>query len=527
MTLRWLEAEPSVRTAVEAWLARNDGTVLRDNPRRRIVRVEGGAAGDLLVKHFRVTTGRHALRERWKSRIGRSPAAREYAALRALHAAGVPVPEPLGLAQLGDGDRLVILRWVEGHSWEELASQDPASQRAAATALGRAVARLQAAGYAHGDLHRGNLLFAAAGPVLLDLQHARRTGSRRAHLADLGHLDYSLWGYARLGQRVRVRAAAQSLARPFDATARAALRASGRAAEARAYEHGRSRTRRALRPGRRFAALQLGSARGLRVRDVSERDVAAALDNHAAALGSSREPDAKNVWKDDGRSRITCVRAGDRTVVVKEVLPRGWGRRLADIWRGSPARRAWRGGHGLLARGVGAASPLAFVEQRRLGVPVASLVILEDLSPLPDALTACASDGAGVAAALRDLLFHLHLRGIEHGDLKSTHVHILGSGDTARPRLLDLEGVRFPRRLSDARRIEALAELNASLPDRFPATRRRRLFEGYSAALPFESPRRDVLRTIAALSLARRHRWSGTDCECARSAGPRASSGSR
>jgi len=248
----------------------------------------------------------------------------------------------------------------------------------------------------------------------------------------------------------------------------------------------------------------------MRLRDVSESEVAAALESHSDLLRVG----GGGVWKDDGRSRITRVKAGSRPVVVKEVLPRGWGRRFADLWRGSPARRAWLGGHGLLARGVGAATPLAFIERRRLGVTLSSIVILEDLSALPDALSACDRDAPGVAAALRGLLFHLHLRGIEHGDLKSTHVHIRGSGETAEPRVIDLEGVRFSRHLSDARRIEALAELNASLPDRFSGSRRRRLFEAYSAALPFKSPRREVLRSVVMRSLARNHRWSGKDCGC-------------
>ncbi|MGI9432382.1 MAG: hypothetical protein ACR2PQ_09225, partial [Myxococcota bacterium] len=254
-----------------------------------------------------------------------------------------------------------------------------------------------------------------------------------------------------------------------------------------------------------------------------EAEVTAALERHDRALAHGGD----EVWKDDGRSRITRVSAGSRPVVVKEVLPRGWGRRLADVWRGSPARRAWLGGHGLLARGVGAATPLAFVERRWLGVPVASWVVLEDLSGLPDALIACEEDAPGVEAALRRLLFGLHLRRIEHGDLKCTHVHVQGTGASAEPRLLDLEGVRFPSRLGDARRIDALAELNSSLPDSFSGRRRRQLFESYSAALRFERPRREVLRRVVALSLARAHRWSGRDCACAEgsaadpSAGPR------
>jgi hypothetical protein len=93
-------------------------------------------------------------------------------------------------------------------------------------------------------------------------------------------------------------------------------------------------------------------------------------------------------------------------------------------------------------------------------------------------------------------------------------VHVSGTGEDAEPHLLDLEGVRFPRRLDDSRRVAALAELNASLPDHFPALLRRRVFDRYSAALPFGAPRREVLKEVVAGSLARRHRWTGADCDC-------------
>ena len=508
MTLRWLAGAPAVREAIERWQTTGDGTELRDNPRRRIVRVEGGAAGPLLVKHFRLGSGRHARRERWKARIGRSPASREFAALEALFAAGVPVPEPLGLARRADGDRLLIVRWLEGSTWEELRGLAAGHRRRAAEALGAAVAQLHEAGFAHGDLHRGNVLFTEDGPVLLDLQHAVRTSDLRARRADLGHLDYSLWGRASLAERIRTRAAALGLPRPFGPTAREDLRAAGRAADERAHAHGRSRTRRAARPGRRFARLELDGARGLRMRDVRQQDVAGALAEHAETLARGGE----RVWKDDGRSRITAVRLGELPVVVKEVLPRGLGRRLADAWRGSPGRRAWRAGHGLLARGVGAATPLAYLEERRFGIPWSSRVILEDLSASPDALDMCEHDPAGVERALHALLRQLHLRTVDHGDLKCTNVHVEGYGDAARARLVDLEGVRFPAALSEDRRIAALAELNASLPTSFPAEARCRVFERYSAALRFARPRADVRGEIVSRSLARNHRWHGEGC---------------
>jgi hypothetical protein len=197
--------------------------------------------------------------------------------------------------------------------------------------------------------------------------------------------------------------------------------------------------------------------------------------------------------------------------VVKEVLPRGLWRRLADFFRGSPARRAFRGGHGLAARGLGAATPLAYLERRKLGLPAGSLVFLEDLRP---ALPADAFPGGPEAlgravAALGRLARDLHARGVDHGDLKASHVWLDPTAPDLAPRLIDLEGVRFGRRVGARRRLRALAQLNASLPDRFSDDARREAFVRYARALPFPGGRERALRHIVDESLARHHRWRG------------------
>ncbi len=516
--VRWSEGEPAVRRAVERWLAGAPDAgaeTLRDNARRRLVRLRDAAAGELLVKHFRTGSGRHRRREAWKARIGRSPAAREHRMLRRLATAGVRVPTPRALGWLPDGDALLVLPFVRGVPLRDVLQRPRRARDAALAALGHEVARLHAAGVVHGDLHGENLLFDADGPVLLDLQHARSSRAGAARLRDLGELDYSLWDRATLGDRVRLRAAALGLRRPFDAAARERLRAVGTAARARARRHGSSRTRHVLRPGRSARALVLGEARGLCVPELEPADVAAALRAHrdALALGDHR------VLKSDARSRLTAVHTGSRALVVKEVPPRGLLRALADAWRGSAGWRAWRGGHGLRVRGIGAARPLAFVERRRAGLPLASWLLLEDLREAPDALQAAARDPTGVVLSLGRLVERLHRRDVDHGDLKATHVRLAPD-----PRLIDLEGVRFPRRLGAARRRRALAELNASLPDAVPARDRRRAFARYALFEPFPEGAAAARKEVVRESLARRHRWSGHDCACATDARPGPSS---
>jgi tRNA A-37 threonylcarbamoyl transferase component Bud32 len=508
--IRWLRGAPEVRSAVERWLAGGPGHEVRDGPRRRLVRLDDAAAGALMVKQFRAASGRHPWRERAKRWIGRGQAEREERILRALRGADLAVAEPLAFGLLADGDALLVLRFLEGRPLEEVLAGPAPRRRALLSQLGAGVAALHRAGFVHGDLHHGNVWVTEAGPVLLDLQHGRRSRARAARLADLGQLDYAFWDRIGLADRLRLRTAALGLARPFDEAARAALRAVGRAAEARAAAHARGRTRRALRPGAAQRRARSGALRGLRLCEVAPADLDALVAAHAEAqaVGDAR------VRKADDRTRLSALALGARRVFVKETRLRGLARGLADAWRGSAGRRAWRAGHGLRARGVGVALPLAYLEERRLGVPVRSLVVLEDLGPAPDALEAAATAPEAAALALGRLAARLHRRGVDHGDLKCTNVHLEGA-PPFRAHLVDLEGVRFRRRLSDPIRIEALAQLNASLPEAVSAAARRRAFVRYRAEIPFAGDPRVALREVVSRSLARRHRWSGAGCSLA------------
>jgi tRNA A-37 threonylcarbamoyl transferase component Bud32 len=514
--LRFRFGDDAVRRALSRFAAGGDAEVLRDNPRRRLLRLSDASAGDLLVKHFRVGTGRHAWRERAKRLLRRSQAERESRALRALHGAGAPVAEPLALAFGAEGDAFLVLRFLPGEPLEKALAAPPRERRALLAALGACVGELHRREFAHGDLHQGNVWIHGGQPVLLDLQHAVRSGDSEDVIDDLGQLDYSLWGRATLGDRVRLRAAALGLTQPFDDAGRAALRAVGDAAEDRAEEHARSRTRRALREGRVHARARIGALAGLRSRALEERDLAELVAEHEAA---QQARDAR-VLDADARSHITGLAAGPQRVVVKETPFRGWGRAAADRLRGSAGFRAFRAAHGLRARGVGAPLPLAYLEERRAGLPVRSLVVLEDLRPAPDALAASRAEPAATALALAELALRLHRRGIDHGDLKCTNV-ILEGAPPYTAKLLDLEGVRFARRpLSDETRLDALAQMNASLPDAVTAADRRHAWDRYRRALPFAAGREAALAEIVARSVRRRHRWSGAGCRLAESATP-------
>jgi tRNA A-37 threonylcarbamoyl transferase component Bud32 len=501
--VRWLALAGPPPDAIARALVGEPGAAAKLEPLAQPASGRGGRSalravldsGEVLfVKRFPARPPRRRLQLAIARLVRQHPAHREWRALRRLAAAGAPVPAPRALGRLRGGDLVLVTAFLAGPS---LARALAAGARGSeiATAVGSTVARLHRAGFVHGDLHAGNVVVADAGPLLVDLGAARRTRSRRARRRDAAALDHSVARSLDLVDRVRLRAAALGLHRPFDAGARRELRAVGAVARARGIAHARARMRRVGRPGRRAAPARVGALSGLRDRALAPEDLARALAAPPAA--------------GDARRRVRFVEVGGRRLVVKEFAT-GVRGAIFDRLRGSPARRAWRAGFGLAALGVPAASPLAFLERRRAGLPVASALVLEDLCPA----FAVDSPEPGASAservdALARLVLSLHGAGAMHADLTAGNVLLARGPDGLAARLVDLEDARIPRRLGDAARARALAQLNASVPDWIPDALRGRAFRRYATWLPFRAPRERILARIVAASLARRHHWSG------------------
>lgn len=418
--IRWLGGNAALRPDLAPILGSLDragpAVVVREKSgRRRLLRAplagDGSSAemgGSCFIKQFAARRpGRGPvrwLREWAKRRLGLTTDQREWRALVRLHAAGVAVPEPLAHAELASGDRVLVTRYVEGCSLAEALNAPRRERDALLRAVGELVARFHTTGFVHRDLHRENLWVGKSGPLLLDLQLTLPRRSQRARLADLGELDRSLERVVPLTDRVRLRAAALGLSRPFGAAARAALREVAAAAGERARAHYRSRTRRTLRAGRLYAPIGVGSAAGLRWRDTPEAAIHAAIAEAPATAGTRR------------------LARTDGGLEVRTWAEPGWLGAFGAALHGSPARRAWRGGHGLRARHIEAVVPLAFVEWRRFGLPFRSALVTEAVEPR--LVLADAAPLPGLAQALTALLCALHGRGACHDRLDARALDI-------------------------------------------------------------------------------------------------------
>jgi hypothetical protein len=384
--------------------------VFRDKPgRRRLARARLPGGPDCFLKHYPAAAGR-GVGSFWKRVLRLSPAAREFSHLNRLHAAGVRVPEPLALYRFAAGDEVLVTRWVDGEPILSALKRPHPERRVLLSDTGALVARLHAAGFCHRDLHAGNVWSTAQGPVLLDLPAALPAALRWLRRRDLGELDMSLADALSLAERVRLRAAALRAQRPFSPAERRELRAVGRSSDARRRAYLRSRTRRCLRTGRLYAALRQAGGRGMRLRDCDEGRIRRALATPA------------------GDGGLCVLRFEGPT----ERSPR-WG---------SPARRSWRPGHGLLARGIGAPRPCAFAEWRRHGRLRRSAVVLE---PTRTATPAELGSTSGWLRAVVELGTALRRDGVEHTALAAAELR-LDARDALT--LSGLEAIRFRRRLS-------------------------------------------------------------------------------
>ena len=142
--------------------------VLRARPFRSVVLEMQGAR---VSKRFHHSSRLQALLDGARAR-------REFAALRALEHAGLPVPHAAAVRATAQGWELELAAVAGARSLRELldlGETPPGGWERLVPRLGRLLARLLRLGWEHGDLHPGNVLVDGGGEAwLIDLAAARR-----------------------------------------------------------------------------------------------------------------------------------------------------------------------------------------------------------------------------------------------------------------------------------------------------------------------------------------------------------------
>jgi tRNA A-37 threonylcarbamoyl transferase component Bud32 len=503
--VQWSAGAASIQSQIENSVADHfrTATLLHESSHRLVHRVllENAAdsthrANDVVIKIHRTATGRHPYRETWKALLGRSPARREWKALENLFDAGAPVPRPRAWGRLTNGDEIIVTDFIHGERVTD-------AKAGVVDAMASAIAKFHDAGYRHGDLHLGNILADDQRIVLLDLQRARPLRSARDRLWDLARLEFSL---ARAGWNPTARRALRDrlgVGDEFEKILRRFLR-----------DHLRGRARRVLRVGRNWSTAQVGELRGLRDVSLKQESLAALIEtcDQQAGIRKRRRGRVQII-----ETRLIDPEIGKRVVVVKRIAAGNLRRALGDGLRGSPAARAFHAGQasGLLSKR--AARPLAFLEERRFGLPISSLLVLEKIGD--DDLDRVSPNSPEterrLACALAEWLADSHAWGLSHRDLKASNIRVAIRADAIQFWMIDLEDLSGPKQLSDEARLHSLSQLNASLSDEAMSLEARlAALEIYEARVPFVPRRESAATAIARRSLARAHRWRGGDHAC-------------
>ena len=416
-------AEPSLAAVLEPALATlahgedpSGAEVVKRSRAREVLRLPL-ADGAAYLKRERQPSAR------WRT----ASAAREYANLLRVRAAGFAAVEPLALAERRSAlsrDALLVTRALPAAVPlpEALRHADAARSRALVARAAALARRLHEAGFWHRDLHVGNLLLRGDELWLVDLQKLRVLPFPLPPALRARDLVW-LVSDGRLGSTAPVRVVAEAYVAALpggpelERFTALLTRAAARAMRARLA----SRERRCLAASSGFRSEWRKARRILRRADVT---TSAALAAAAAArpgewlkLSELKGGPPAGPAPDPFARGQGAPEPGAPASAPGWVRSFGWGLGLdAPRAASHPGLRAWRLAHALLLRGVDTPAPLALVEERRFGFVSRSLLVTRCADAALDLTHAVAGEPARARAVGAELA-RFHARGVEAAGL--------------------------------------------------------------------------------------------------------------
>jgi tRNA A-37 threonylcarbamoyl transferase component Bud32 len=160
-------------------------------------------------------------------------------------------------------------------------------------------------------------------------------------------------------------------------------------------------------------------------------------------------------------------------VAYKQYRPRNWWKSLCGLVRRSRALENWEWAQVLLARGIATPPPVVACRPGgwRRNTSYLATQWLDGAENLHlygwrlarHPLAARCRSASRCAESLGRLLGRLHAAGIAHRDLKAANLLVAEASAEVTSWLIDLDGMRIPRRLGMARRAADLARLAVGL----------------------------------------------------------------
>jgi tRNA A-37 threonylcarbamoyl transferase component Bud32 len=435
--------------------------VVKDNRPRTVWRVPD-VAGGLLVKHYRVQP-KDALR----SLISMGRAEREFRAMEALCAVGLPSTRPLGFADRRRGV------WLE-EAWfigrlipqaaslaEAMARETPGSEACWELALRAAdvLARLHAEPFWHRDMHAGNLLLDELGDLLIIDLHSMWTVprlTRSMRLKNLAHLLHSMRAWICLDDLPRF---IQRYAETRGESADALLPVTERALEVFTADYVRGRSARCMRNSSEFIGERGAQGRVHRLRRYTPEQLHQDLDLHDEAVRES----GPRLLGNATRRRVTYVEdARGCGRVVKEYRDHGLLASVRAQLGLGPARHSWKAARRCQIVGIPTPIALALLERPDGSARLVTEVVREGFSLL-DCVESLPGDHSprerrGLAYLVGHVVGRLTRAGLRHDDMSTKNL-LLGPGTAAMTGdlrtnppaglrevvLIDLDGMRRTR----------------------------------------------------------------------------------
>jgi hypothetical protein len=326
---------------------------------------------------------------------------------------------------------------------------------------------------------------------LVDLARAVRPAPPQAVLEHLVRLEHFFEPIASVAERLRcLRRAGELLG---GAPAAQTVCRETAAYRARFY---RNRDRRTRRESKYFRRIRAGEWRGWATADSAETVERLLAQEDPLGLDAAtpiKQGRTSGVWRINGLRPVRNAECGvrsepqgnaDAPMALYVKRHNRAAARLLGALRRSRSVAAFRLGHALLARGIATARPVGAADRRRAGRVVDTLLVTEPVGgpALPEWLRAgpSALERRQLARNLSRMLRRMHDAGFSHRDLKAPNVLVVEAPGVAtaepgyalakpgvgpRPFLVDLDGLRPIRRVSERRRQRDLMRLSVSLDE--------------------------------------------------------------
>lgn len=506
---RWRAQLEPRRLRLDDWLRSGPAHVVKKSRHRTVYRIDLPEGRFYLKRYYPRGIARDLLD--WL----RGPASRrEWRKSLLLAERGIATVRPVALGQVaGRVGSLFLTEELAGACplTEFLTAQLadlPPDERGALRArlvveLARFIAAAHDAGVTHDDLHPGNVM----------LRYTADRGELELALIDLPGVSVGrklTWRASR-DNLVMLRASFEGLALPDEflgfwkvyrglrsdvvpADDAAALADIAR----RVAEYRRrllsSRDKRCCDSNRDFQTIEAGKSRGYAVRAVDSQTLQQMVEQPERLLRDNLHRPVKLTRGTQLVEARLETNEGVLALAYKRYRSRNWWKLLVDQLRGSRARRSWKAGHALLARGIATPRPLLCIEPRRR-VSAASYLgttWIDNARNLHElawelAWTAPAERARRVAACAESLgavVGRLHAWRYSHRDLKACNLLIVEGAEGVTSYVVDLDGVQ--RRWWLSRRVIArnLSRLATSLSHYawISRTQRWRFLRAYARA---------------------------------------------